>query len=134
MSTQCIAIAASTKQQCRNNAKSGHSYCARHMNNNPQTEANMKECAICMEDRKQFKVFPCKHEICSTCLGDMRSMNCPFCRSSFESILTHNEKKLILNKTNKSPIAVEQLTEILTSFDLLGYFLNDEQLLLVGTT
>ena len=134
MSNKCCAIASTTKQQCRNNAKPGQTYCSKHL---PKIIENIptRECSICMEDRTNFKVFRCKHELCTECLKAMRSLECPFCRRNFEDALTDHEKAPILRRINsdREPVVVQQLNNIIHQMNLFGYFLNNDHLLLVGS-
>jgi len=53
-------------------------------------------CPICLEER-ELEVFECRHGICSECLEEMISFNCPMCRKYIVKSLKEEQIETIIN-------------------------------------
>lgn len=50
----------------------------------------MKNCFICSEDKKSFKILECSHKLCIDCYNKIININCkcPFCRTEIKINIT----------------------------------------------
>ena len=87
----------------------------------PHTQAQEKQCPICMEDispeSKNYCITPCGHEFCFSCLNTSLITNntCPCCRHPLEK-----EQRQKSNKINEAT-AIDLIKEAMNEFPMMDY-------------
>ena len=77
-------------------------------------------CNICRKDEDEtffLTKLPCSHQVCLSCLSQIKDVRCPFCREDFGSKLREVCPKLFFDRPNQRsiwderPTALEQIVE-----------------------
>jgi hypothetical protein len=66
----------------------------------PKSEVKIKECVICCENKNKFFTCKCSNQVCFTCISNLTSFDCPFCRTCIKDNLKINlQTKINTNRT-----------------------------------
>ena len=73
---------------------------------------DIEECPICYESKNDFKIFPCFHKFCLTCVQRLEQeqvngkIKCPLCRMEYEVTLGSNYDQSTNSQINTQQVNI----------------------------
>ena len=81
------------------------------------------ECGICYEEVDCNIVFNCNHNMCNTCVIQLNSFNCPYCRADIQNNLNKEQiEKITKNIQQLNKERDEEYIEMLRRYHILEIY------------
>jgi len=130
---QCKTII-KTGNRCKRKIKNGE-YCFQHKKIQDKKikkiqdkkieiiEKIKTECGICYEEVDCNIVFNCNHNMCNTCVIQLNSFNCPYCRADIQNNLNKEQiEKITKNIQQLNKERDEEYIEMLRRYHILEIY------------